>query len=163
MVAVAELWWLLPAGVVAGLAGAVAMDVPMNRQPEGWTPAFVAASVVRRRSPEEVPFRDATVVHHTAGVLAGVLYALAVAPLALALGVTRPAVAVAPVAVHAVGVAVVTAFVYVVFAFVVFPRRTPDVPEGRMTAIRGQWLRSTVVFGAALAVVAPAVGVALVA
>jgi hypothetical protein len=151
---------LLPAGAVAGLAGAVAMDVPMGRHPEGWTPAFVAASVLRRTDPTAVPFRDASVVHHAAGVAAGVLYAVLAAPLALVLAGTPPTPGVAslPVVAHLVAVAGVVAFVYAVFAHLVLPRAGTGIADDRATAVRGQWLRSAVVFGGALAAVVPVVG-----
>jgi hypothetical protein len=89
----------LAVGGVAGLAAALVMDLPMSRQSEGFTPAYIAASVLRRSPPSDVSFRDANLVHHAAG---GTIY------------------------------------------------------EERATAVRGQWLRSSLVFGAALAVIAPA-------
>lgn len=154
---------LVPAGVLAGLAGAVAMDVPMARHPEGWTPAFVAASVLRRSDPGAVPFRDAAVVHHAAGVAAGVLYALVAAPLAVALAGTppTPGVAALPVVAHLVATAAVVGFVYGFFAYVVLPRAGRDVAEDRGTAVRGQWVRSVVVFGAAFVLAVPAAAVVL--
>jgi hypothetical protein len=153
--------WLLPAGAVAGLAGAVAMDVPMGRHPEGWTPAFVAASVLRRTEPRAVRFRDASVVHHAAGVAAGVLYALFAAPLAVGLAGTLPTPGVGPslpVAAHLLAALGVVGFVYAFFAYLVLPRAGEGIDGGRATAVRGQWFRSAVVFGAALAVVVPVVG-----
>jgi hypothetical protein len=153
--------WLLPAGAVAGLAGAVAMDVPMGRHPEGWTPAFVAASVLRRTEPGAVRFRDASVVHHAAGVAAGVLYALLAAPLGVVLAgtVQTPGVGPAlPVAAHLLAALAVVAFIYAFFAHVVLPRAGEGVSGDRTTAVRGQWFRSAVVFGAALVVVVPVVG-----
>lgn len=145
-------------GAVGGLLGAVAMDVAMHRQPDGWTPAFVAAAVIRKSRPDRVDFRDAIVVHHVAGVLAGVLYALVgwsavvisgpVSPVAVALG-------------HLTGVLVVVAFVYTFFAHLVLPRGAAGAYEERATAVRGQWLRSTLVFGAILLVGGVGVGAVL--
>jgi hypothetical protein len=141
-------------GGVAGLAAAVVMDLPMSRQPEGFTPAYVAASVLRRTTPDEVAFRDANVVHHAAGLLAGVLYAL----LYVALDAGVPvdvAVAGVDVLAHVVAVVAVVGFIYAFFAHLVLPRAGRTIYEERSTAVRGQWLRSSLVFGAALGVVAP--------
>lgn len=149
--------WLFPTGAVAGLAGAVAMDVPMRRQPEGWTPARVAAAVIRRRPPEWVRFRTAALVHHAAGVLAGLLYALLVLPFAL-VGI-GPTVGRVPLVGHVAAVVTVVAFVYAFFAYLLLPRVGADVSGERATAVRGQWLRSSVVFGVVLAVVVPLLGV----
>lgn len=151
---------LLPVGAVAGLAGAVAMDVPMGRHPEGWTPAFVAASVLRRTEPGAVRFRDASVVHHAAGVAAGLLYALLAAPLGVVLAgtVPTPGVETLPVAAHLLAALGVIAFIYAFFAYLVLPRAGEGVAGERTTAVRGQWFRSAVVFGAALVVVVPVVG-----
>jgi hypothetical protein len=147
----------LALGAVAGLAAAVVMDVPMSRQSEGFTPAYLAASVLRRTPPSDVSFRDANVVHHAAGALAGVLYAVVAGALALALGATpSPAAVASALPAHAVGVVAVVVFVYLLFAHLVLPRAGGTIYEERATAVRGQWLRSSLVFGAALAVIAPA-------
>jgi hypothetical protein len=155
--------WLLPAGAVAGLAGAVAMDVPMGRHPEGWTPAFVAASVLRRTDPGSVEFRDASVVHHAAGGAAGLLYGLLAVPLCLLLASTvpTPGVPVLPLAAHLLATLGVVGFVYAFFAYVVLPRAADGIDGGRTTAVRGQWLRATAVYGAVLGVVVPLVGAAV--
>ncbi|MFB6168250.1 MAG: hypothetical protein ABEJ43_05320 [Haloferacaceae archaeon] len=161
MTALSTLTWLVPAGAVAGLAGAVAMDIPMGRHPEGWTPAFVAASVLRRADPESVRFRDANAVHHGAGVAAGVLYALFATLLAVpfAGSIPTPGVGAAlPLGAHLLATLGVVGFIYAVFAHLVLPRAGDGIAGGRTTAVRGQWFRSAVVFGAALAVVVPAVG-----
>lgn len=140
------------------------MDVPMGRHPEGWTPAFVAASVLRGTDPESVRFRDANVVHHGAGVAAGVLYALFAAFLAVPLAGTTPTPGVGsvlPVGAHLLAALAVVFFVYVFFAYLVLPRAGGGIADDRTTAVRGQWFRSAVVFGAALAVVVPIVGLAV--
>jgi hypothetical protein len=144
----------LALGAVAGLAAAVVMDLPMSRQPEGFTPAYVAASVLRRRSPDAVAFRDASVVHHGAGLLAGVLYGLLYVALDTVAPVGVP-VAGVDVLAHAVAVVAVVLFIYAFFAHLVLPRAGGTIYEERATAVRGQWLRSSLVFGAALGVVAP--------
>ncbi|WP_224448918.1 hypothetical protein [Haloprofundus salilacus] len=144
----------LALGALAGLVAAVVMDAPMGRQEGGFTPAYVAASVLRRTTPDAVSFRDATVVHHGAGLLAGVLYAVVltfgetVVPRVVSLGGVD-------LLSHLVAVGVVVSFIYVFFAHFVLPRAGGDIYEEQSTAVRGQWLRSSLVFGAALAVVAP--------
>jgi hypothetical protein len=147
----------LAVGAVAGLAAAVVMDVPMSRQSEGFTPAYIAASVLRRSPPSDVSFRDANVVHHAAGALGGVLYAAVAGALVLALGSTpAPGAVASALGPHLVGVAAVVVFIYLFFAHLVLPRAGGTIYEERATAVRGQWLRSSLVFGLALAVIAPA-------
>jgi hypothetical protein len=140
-------------GGVAGFVAAVAMDVPMNRQPEGWTPAWLAAATVRRTSPDAIPFRDASAAHHGAGVLAGAGYGL----LTFLLGLAAPWPAFAGVSVvgHLVAVVVVTLFIYGFFAHFVLPRVGGQVYEERATAVRGQWLRSALTFAAVMTVAGP--------
>ncbi|QCJ46127.1 MULTISPECIES: hypothetical protein [Haloprofundus] len=141
-------------GALAGFVAAVVMGVPMGRQEGGFTPAYVAASVLRRTTPDEVSLRDATVVHHGAGMLAGVLYAFA---LIVGESVVPPVWSLGGVDLlsHLVAVGVVVGFIYGLFAHVVLPRAGGRIYEEQSTAVRGQWLRSSLVFGAALAVVAP--------
>jgi len=145
------------AGAIAGFAGAVVMDVPMVRQQEGFTPAYVAASVLRGTDPESVPIRDASLVHHAAGVLAGVLYAVLATAAAAVLGVDpTPGGLAGAILPHALAVVFVVGFIYAFFAHVVLPRAGRGIYEERATAVRGQWLRSSLVFGVTLALVAPA-------
>ncbi|ELZ55310.1 MULTISPECIES: hypothetical protein [unclassified Haloferax] len=142
-------------GAVVGVAAAVVMAIPMWRQDDGFTPAYVAAAVVRRTTPDEVSFGDANVAHHAAGALAGVLYAVvylltdALAPDLAVAGIDLPS--------HLVATAVVVAFIYVAFARFIFPRAGRRIYVERATAVRGQWLRSSLVFGATLLVLAPAI------
>lgn len=145
----------LAAGAVAGLIAAVAMLLPMSRQPEGFTPAYVAASVLRRTTPDEVRFRDANVAHYGAGIVAGVLYA---GCLALMSATFPELVAVDGVELvpHVLSVVVVVLFIYAFFAHLVLPRAGRRIYEEQATAVRGQWLRSSLVFGAVLVVVGPA-------
>ncbi|SFR54731.1 hypothetical protein [Halogeometricum limi] len=139
---------------LSGFVAALAMDLPMVSQEEGFTPAYVAASILRGTDPNEVSAFDAHVVHHGAGVLAGVLYAAVYWMLA---AVVPPVVAAGPISLvpHALATAAVVGFVYTVFAHVVLPRGAERVYEERSTAVRGQWLRSSFVFGLTLAVVLP--------
>ena len=140
---------------VCGVLAAVVMDFPMSKQTEGFTPAYIAASVLARSRPSSVEFRSAFVVHHVAGAAAGVLYAivylLSAGPLPGVAGVGG--VSVVP---HLFATLVVAAFIYVFFAHLVLSRRGRGIYEERATAVRGQWLRSVVVFGGTVAVVVPA-------
>lgn len=145
----------LAAGAVTGLVAAVAMNVPMGRQLDGWTPAFIAAAVLTRTDPDDVSFGQANVVHHSAGVAAGMLYGVVMFALAglvpqiLWNGVSLIA--------HAASVIIVTLFVYFLFAHLVLPRVGGTVYEERATAVRGQWLRSSLVFAAVLTLAGPPV------
>ena len=139
---------------VCGVLAAVVMDYPMAKQTEGFTPAYIAASVLTRASPSSVDFRDAFLVHHVAGAAAGVLYALLYLPAAVLPDVASVGgVGAAPHAIATLGVA---AFIYAFFAHLVLPRRGRGIYEERATAVRGQWLRSVVVFGVTVAAVVPA-------
>lgn len=144
----------LVGGASAGLLAAAVMDVPMSRQPEGYTPAYIAAAALSRTEPESVSFELAMVVHHLAGLLSGVGYgALVFAGDAVIPGTAIVGgVALLP---HVVAVVVVGTFVYVSFASVVLPRVGGTIYEERATAVRGQWLRSATVFGAAMLLLAP--------
>ncbi|MFC4357394.1 hypothetical protein ACFO0N_05450 [Halobium salinum] len=142
-------------GAVAGLVAAVAMTVPMSKQSEGFTPAYVAAAALRGSRPDDVRFRDAVLAHHVAGLLVGAAYGFLFALLGALLPrlvAVADGVALLP---HVASVALVVAFVYVFFAYLVLPRTGGVVYEEQATAVRGQWLRSTLVFGAALSVVGP--------
>jgi hypothetical protein len=142
--------------VACGVLAAVVMDFPMSKQAEGFTPAYIAASVLARSRPSSVEYRSAFVVHHVAGGAAGVLYAVAYL---LTAGLLPSVAAVGGVDVipHALATLVVSGFIYAFFAHLVLPRRGRGIYEERATAVRGQWLRSVVVFGVTVAVVIPAV------
>ncbi|KTG27773.1 hypothetical protein [Haloferax profundi] len=141
-------------GAIVGVAAAVVMDIPMWRQEEGFTPAYIAASVIRRTRPDNVDFLDANLVHHVAGALSGAFYALvylvvdSVLPEAPLFGVDFPP--------HVISTGVVVASIYVLFSQFVLPRAGRSIYEERATAVRGQWLRSSLVFGATLLILAPA-------
>lgn len=140
-------------GGIAGLVAAVAMDVPMGRQPDGWTPAVIAAAVLTRTGPEDVSFEGASAVHHVTGVAAGMLYGIVTLTLA---GVVPSLIwRGVPLVAHVLSVVIVTVFVYLVFAHGVLPRVGGTMYEERATAIRGQWLRSALVFAAALTIAGP--------
>lgn len=152
--------WFLAVGGVAGVVAAVVMDWPMSRQPEGFTPAYIAAGVLTRRRPENVRFRTAMVAHHLAGGLAGLLYAL------VALGVDRGLPGIGPIvgvtlAAHLVGVVAVVGFIYAFFAHLVLPRAGGRPYEEQATAVRGQWLRSALVYGLSVLVLVPSVVVSV--
>ena len=142
--------------VACGVLAAVVMDFPMARQAEGFTPAYIAASVLARSSPSSVAFRSAFVVHHVAGGAAGVLYALVYLLAADPLPAVATVGGVSAVS-HLLATLVVAGFVYAFFAHLVLPRRGRGIYEERATAVRGQWLRAVVVFGVTVAVVVPAV------
>ncbi|MFD1598242.1 hypothetical protein [Halobellus rarus] len=140
--------------VACGLLGAVVMDFPMSKQEDGFAPAYVAAALLRRTPPGEVPFREAVVVHHATGAIAGGLYAVVflLSAAVLPAGAVVGGVEAIP---HVVAAAAVAAFVYGFFAHVVLPRAGRGIYEERATAVRGQWLRSAVVFGVAIGVTVP--------
>ncbi|KAB1198992.1 hypothetical protein GJR99_14385 [Haloferax sp. MBLA0078] len=145
----------LALGALVGLAAAIVMDIPMWRQEEGFTPAYIAASVIRRTGPENVDFLDANLVHHVAGVLSGVLYA----GVYLLVDAVIPELPVGGVdfTPHLISMLVVVVSIYFLFSYFVLPRAGRSIYEERATAVRGQWLRSSLVFGVALLVLGPAV------
>lgn len=152
--------WFLVIGIAAGVVAALVMDWPMSRQPEGFTPAYIAAGVLTRTSPPDVRFRTAMVIHHVAGGTAGLLYAL------VALGVDRVSPTLPPTVgvglpAHLLGVIVVVGFIYAFFAHLVLPRAGGRPYEEQATAVRGQWLRSALVYGLTVLVVVPAVVVSM--
>nr|WP_231751729.1 hypothetical protein [Halogeometricum sp. CBA1124] len=49
---------------LSGLVAALVMGLPMARQEEGFTPAYIAASILRGTTPDEVSEVDAHVVHY---------------------------------------------------------------------------------------------------
>jgi len=117
VMATAPLSWsvIVAVGALAGAVAAVVMDWPMSRQPDGFTPAAIAAGVLTRQSVDEVSMAQLLVVHHLAGLLAGVLYGLAV------VGFTASLPAVVSVGgldllAHLLGVGLVVGFIYGFFA-----------------------------------------------
>jgi len=148
-------WSLIVAlGALSGLIAAIVMDWPMSRQPDGFMPAAIATGILSRQSLEEVSMTQLLVVHHLTGLLAGGLYGLFV------IGATAnlPEIVVVgglnPLA-HLLAVGVVTGFIYGFFAHFVLPRAGGRSYEQQSTAIRGQWLRSSLVFGATMLVIVP--------
>ncbi len=145
--------------VACGVVAAVAMDVPMARQTDGFAPAYVAASVLARSRPDAVGLPAAVAVHHVAGAAAGLLYAVVYLTTAVLPG--GPAVGGVAAVPHALATLAVAGFVYAFFAHLVLPRRGRRFYEERATAVRGGWLRSVIVFGVAVAIAVPvATGVA---
>lgn len=147
-------------GALAGLVAAIAMDWPMSRQPDGFTPAAIAAGVVSRQSFEDVSVPELLFVHHLAGMLAGVLYGLLILGLASGL---PPLVSVGglDLVAHLLAVGLVVVFIYTFFAHFVLSWASEQGYEEQATAIRGQWLRSSLVFGLTLAIVVPLVTVSI--
>ncbi|WP_138005461.1 hypothetical protein [Halalkalirubrum salinum] len=159
-----ELLFFLVIGSAAGLLAAIAMNWPMRAWDDGFTPAYVAAAVATRRSPESVPFRDAVIAHHVAGVLAGALYGV----LVTGLGRTIPAavslsLSGVEVAAHVVATAIVVGFIYLLFAHIVLPHAGGQIYEEQSTAVRGQWLRSSLIFGVTMTVAVPVLATTVVA
>lgn len=145
---------IVAVGAVAGLIAAIVMDWPMGRQPDGFTPAAIAAGIVTRQSVDDVSMAELLAIHHVAGLLAGVLYGGFVVGFSTSL----PAVIAVDglnVLSHLLAVCLVTGFIYGFFAHIVLPRAGGRSYEEQSTAIRGQWLRSSLVFGATLVVVVP--------
>lgn len=146
--------------MVAGLLAAFVMDWPMSRQPQGFVPAYIAAAVVTRKNVESVRFGEAMVVHHLAGVLTGVLYAVLVGTLSH--GVPPVSVGGLNLIAHLLAVGVVVGFIYGFFAHFVLPRAGGQSYEQQATAVRGQWLRSALVFGVAMVVLVPVLTVSVI-
>jgi len=148
-----EVW--VSSAVVAGLLAALVMNVPMTRLTMGYVPATVAASVVQRTVPSHISTRDAVLVHHAAGPLAGVVYAA----LGLALDAVVPTVtrvAGLSMAAHLLAVVGIVVFVYGVFAWRVLPRYGGSARDDA-PLVRRHWLVSAVTFGVVLAVAVPAI------
>ena len=151
---------VIAVGALAGLVAAVVMDWPMSRQPDGFIPAAIAAAVVSRQSLEAVSMPELMIVHHFAGLLAGVLYGLLVVGFSARLPELL-AVGGLDIVAHLLAVSLVGGFIYSFFAHFVLPRAGGRSYEEQATAIRGQWLRSSLVFGATLAVSVPLVALSL--
>ena len=143
----------LVTGIRAGFGAAVVMDLPMATQDDGFTPARVAASVLRGTDPDEVSRTDALLAHHGAGALGGVLFALAYVVLDTVStqhskidGLSVPA--------YPLAVGFVVVFVYSFFAHFVLPRSGADARD-RAATVRRAWLASAIVYGVALAALVP--------
>ena len=113
------LW--IPVAVLGGFFAALVMDLPMSRLAEGTTPVSVAASVLYDRPPATLHGRQARAVNYTAGILAGVGYALVALPLDAALP-SLATVAGVPLGPHLVGGGVAGLCLYAAFALYVLPR-----------------------------------------
>lgn len=147
----------LLAGAVAGLLAAVVTNLPMHRQSEGATPAFVVASAFSGRALTEVSNGLASAVHYGAGVLAGLLFAgLAwwldrlLPPSAL---IPETRIAIAP---HVVAGLLVYAAAFSLFAYLVLPAFGGEA-TARAETVRRQWLVTAGVYVAALLVLVPVV------
>ncbi|MFO7834503.1 MAG: hypothetical protein R6V31_10755 [Halohasta sp.] len=147
-------------GALAGLVAAIVMDWPMSRQPDGFVPARIAAAVVTRQSVDDVSMAELLVVHHAAGLLAGVGYGVVARWLSAGLpDLLR--IGGLDLLAHLLSVGLVVGFIYAFFGHLVLPRAGGRSYEEQATAIRGQWLRSALVFGITLAVVVPLVAPSL--
>jgi hypothetical protein len=145
--------WLAFA-VIAGFVAALAMNGPMLWLSEGYVPAAVAASVLLRTVPSRVSRRNAVVVHHTAGLVAGgfyggigVLFDSVLSPIGRVAGLSMLA--------HLLAVIAVVLFLYAFFAWLVLPQYGGSKRDSART-VRRHWLFSTAVFGSVVAFVVPA-------
>jgi len=145
---------IVAVGALAGFIAAVVMDWPMSRQPDGFVPAAIAAGIVTRQSVDDVSTAALLAVHHAAGLLAGVLYSVFVVGFSMSLPAVI-AVGGLDLIAHLLGVSLVSGFIYAFFAHFVLPRAGGRSYEEQATAIRGQWLRSSIVFGSTLLVFVP--------
>lgn len=125
------------AGVLAGIAATLAMDLVMPRLPEGVTPPSIASGVLTETPPDDAPERLATVVHYAAGFLTGPLFVwllFAVEAVLNGPSVTATVVAAAVLYVLMVGF----------FAVVVLPRS--QVARQRHGTIRRDWAIDALVY-----------------
>lgn len=152
--------WLL-VGIVVGVVGGIVMDVLMTQQEDGFAPARVVVGVLTGRSPATVPFREVVVVHHVASGLVGALYGICSYALAALVPIEANVGGVDLLA-HVIAVTLVVVFIYGFFTAVVLPRVDEGVYEERATAVHGQWLRATVLFGAIMLLGVPALTTSLV-
>ncbi|WP_435364777.1 hypothetical protein [Haloarchaeobius sp. DYHT-AS-18] len=127
---------------LAGLVGALAMDLPMFLMPEGFTPAYVAASKLLRKPIDDVSQVAAQAVHHVTGVLGGAGLGVAILVLEPRLGLWSTVI---------LATTVLTVFIINVFGFLVLPRAGFDAD--RREAVFQQWLFSAVVYGVVVAAV----------
>jgi hypothetical protein len=131
---------VLGVSLLAGLGGALFMDVPMARLPEGLTPARGATAVLTGTDPDAVSGRRAWLVHHAfglpAGGLFGGLYLVTVGVLGRA-----GAVLVADL--------VVVAFLYLFFSRLVLPLLA--FPPERELVVRRSWVVSVAAFATGVA------------
>ena len=135
-----SLAWL-PVGVLVGatvgLLATVAMDLPMNRLPEGPTAPKVAAGTLSGRPLDRAPPRVATAAHYGAGVGTGVLFVSGVAGADWLLDAGVLVVPVVAVALFAL--------MNWFFSFVVVP--TYDrVPGSRVGTVRRDWALSAAAY-----------------
>lgn len=136
--------WPLVAGLLAGLVGAIVMNLPMGILPEGYTPPRVAGGLLRGRDPDNIGLGLAAAIHHVAGVGIGGAFAI----VELGLESLMPGLVALPVA------AIIAAgAVYDFFSAIVLPRA--GLPSERAFAVRRQFGVSTAVYAVALAVVFP--------
>ncbi|MWG35098.1 hypothetical protein [Halomarina oriensis] len=152
-IAISPTLWV-PVAMLGGFFAALVMDLPMGRLDEGSTPPLVAAGVLYDEPPNSLRPEQARSVHYTAGILAGVLYAL----VALVLDAVVPAVvtvAEVPLVSHLLAGAFVGLFLYSFFARGVLPRYGGGKRAVAAT-VRRSWAVSVGVFVVALLLFVPA-------
>ena len=153
----APLWVAI--AILAGLAAAIAMNLPMAGLAEGYTPAVVTTSVIQQTVPSQVSSRAAVAVHHAFGPLAGMAYAVC----GIALDGVFPSVtriAGLSLGAHGVAVVLVSASSYGALAYVIL-LQYGGAARDRTAAVRRDWLATTAVFGASLGLAVPLAATAL--
>jgi hypothetical protein len=151
----------LAAAVVAGFGATAVMTLVMEVLPEGDVPPYVAAAPLFGTSAGRISKRQADIAHYAAGMLAGVLYELAVSGLDLVQSASQQLVLLGrPVPLtlsDPFAVMFVIGFLYVFFGYLVFPRF-----GGRLYAdttvrrtVRRDWFISAMVYGGMLLIIVP--------
>lgn len=149
----APVW--ISGAIIAGLLAAVAMNLPMSQFSTGYVPATVVASLVQQTVPSHISIRDAVIVHHAIGPIAGMLYA------AVGLGldaVVPPLTRVAGLSMlaHLLATAGIVLVIYGVFAWGVLPR-FGGAARDEAPLVRRHWLVASLTFGFVLAVAVPTI------
>lgn len=139
--------------LLSGLLAALLMNIPMYVQPEGYRPAYVAASGLLRRDPSETSVAAAVAVHHVTGTAAGLLYGAVVVVLAAILPAVFTVNGV-PTVPHLAGAVGVTLFIYYFFERIALPRAGGSFRSDAEPIVR-QWALSAFIYGTTLALSVP--------
>lgn len=144
----------LALATLGGLLAALAAAVAMRLQSYGYVPAYVAAAVAWRRTPESVSRSAADATLLAVGMGAGLLLEVLVVGWEalrpnLGVGIEIVVAGVTTVS-ELVAFAVVVAVLYVGFSRVVFPRYGGAAFETRPGTVRRQWAVSSLVYGVGL-------------
>lgn len=127
-------------GAILGAVATVAMNVVMDRLPEGRTPTLVAASVLTGVAPDAVTARRASGVHYAAGLASGVGFLSLLAASWQLLGVDSAApLTVRGIVGLGVSASVLYGFLLAFFTVLVLPRHERGFARQRLRAIRTHW------------------------